>query len=107
MAVCLDDDPQCPSCRARFVPDAEAQTAVATRRPAYAARLGLVSLAVGGGLGPLLGPLTGMTIAKPPTQPGALDLNSLLWGGLGAGIGLAVGYAVGLAVFRPKQAVQT
>jgi hypothetical protein len=86
-----------------FVADpVQLPVARAARRSRYAARLGLVSLAVGGGLGPLVGPLTGVTIVKPPSAPGALDLNSLLWGGLGAAIGLALGYGLGMAVFRSK-----
>jgi len=103
LAVCLDDDPQCPSCRMSFAVDpVELPIARAARRSSYAARLGLVSLAVGAGLGPLVGPLTGATIVKPPTAPGALDLNSLLWGGLGAAIGLTIGYGLGMAMFRSK-----
>jgi hypothetical protein len=102
LAVCLEDDPSCPSCRTPFGGSRDGQAVVVADRPPHATRLALVSLAVGGGLGPLVGPLTGRAIVRVPTPPPALDPNILLWGLLGAALGLAVGYGLGVALFRPK-----
>src|SRR3954470_17435897 len=102
LAVCLEDDPFCPSCRTPFGGSPDGQAVVVANRPHRGTRLALVSLAVGGGLGPLVGPLTGRVIVRVPSPPPALDLNILLWGLLGAALGLAIGYGLGAALYRSK-----
>ena len=102
LAVCLDDDPFCPSCHAPFGGSRDGRAVVVADRQPWAPRIALAGLGVGTVLGPVLGPLTGRSIIQVPSPPPAINPNLLLLTLLGASLGLALGYGVGVALFRPK-----
>jgi hypothetical protein len=90
------EDPRCVACLAPLGCSPAAQPAGGRGR--RAARWGLVALAVGAGLGPILG--DGITlVAKTPGGP---NVNLILWVCLGGGIGAVVGYALGFAMTRQR-----
>ena len=94
LTVCTDDDERCPACRAPLYDEPAALPPAAVGR--RAGRWGLVGLAIGVGLGPVLG---GVLPLVPPS-PGGLNVNLILWACLGGGMGAVAGYLLALARFR-------
>jgi hypothetical protein len=90
------DDPRCVGCLAPLGYNPAARPAAAPGR--RAARWGLVALAVGAGLGPILG--DGITLVA--RTRGGPNVNLLLLACLGSGIGAVVGYVLGFATTRQK-----
>jgi hypothetical protein len=98
LTVCADEDDRCPACRAPLFDEPPALPPAAVGR--RAARWGLVGLAVGAALGPVVG--GGLPLVSPsPTGP---NVNLILWACFGGGVGAVVGYVLGLARFRPRRA---
>jgi hypothetical protein len=90
------DDPRCVACLALLGCNPAAQpVAIPGRR---AARWGLVALAIGAGLGPILG--DGITLVA--RTRGGPNVNLLLLACLGGGIGAVLGYVLGFAATRQR-----
>ena len=97
LTVCTREDTRCLGCGAQFVENVAAMTpAVREKRAAWWA---LAALAVGTGLGPIVGD----NITIIPRTPGGPNVNMILWACLGGGIGAVIGYALALARFRSER----
>jgi len=88
--VGTDEDVRCVSCRAPLGADGGRLPPAAVG--GRVARLALLGLAVGAGLGPIVGD----GIMLVPRTAGGPNVNLILWGCLGGGIGAAIGCALGL-----------
>jgi len=96
LTVGTTDDVQCVACRAPLGDEPNAVRPVDRGR--RAARLGLLFLAIGAGLGPMLGNGTPL-IGRPA---GGQTVNLLLWACLSGGLGAVLGYAIGWARSRRR-----
>jgi len=97
LAVCMDTDPFCFSCRSPFsrkqdnvLPGAEGG------KPPYAARLSMIFMCVGACLGPVVGKEYGFISSS---GGGGIDFGSAMWAGIGAAITGTLGYAIGMMLF--------
>ena len=95
--VCSDDDGQCPACRAP-IEDGPSELSPAARGR-RASRLGLLCLALGAGLGPIIGSSLPL-VARPAGGP---DANLILWACLGGVVGAVAGYVLGLVTSNLRQ----
>jgi hypothetical protein len=96
LAVCLDTDPYCISCRVPFINSRNALPGAENGKPPYATRLSMIF----GALGACLGPVLGADIKLIPSSgDGGLDLNQAVWAGIGAAVAGTVGFAIGMVVF--------
>lgn len=101
LAVCMDTDPFCLSCRAplsggdreNVLPGAEGG------KPLYAQRVSMIFMCVGACVGPIIGK---SLVLVDPTGSGGIDWNQVAWAGLGGGTGSALGWMLGMVLFPPK-----
>jgi len=99
LAVCLDTDPHCFSCRAPFGNSRNVRPGAENGKPPYSTRLSMIF----GCLGACLGPVLGSSITLIPSSGnGGLDLNQACWAGIGAAAGGTVGFVLGMLLFGSK-----
>lgn len=95
LAVCMDTDPFCFSCRAPLGRSSNVLPGAEGGKPPYAARLSAIFMCVGACLGPMLG----AGIELVPVSGGAIDFNQATWAGIGGAAGGTIGMALGMALF--------
>ena len=99
LAVCMDDDPFCFSCRAPFGKNGKVLPGAERGKPPYAARLSMILACVGG----CVAPVFGKDLPVVTTPPGdGIDLNNVIWAGIGGTIAGTLGYALGMMFFGSK-----
>lgn len=95
LAVCLDTDPFCFSCRAPFSKNRHALPGGENGKPPYATRISMIFAL----LGACLVPIVCKGIELIPPSGGGLDLNQICWGGIGGAAGGTLGAAIGMILF--------
>ena len=97
LAICMDTDPFCFTCRAplggkrdNVLPGAE------NGKPPYAQRVATIFMCVGACVGPLIGK---SLVLVDPSASGGIDWNQVTWAGIGGGTGGTLGYALGMLMF--------
>ncbi len=98
LAVCLDTDPYCFSCRAPFGNNRNAPPGAENGKPPYATRLSMIFAVLGACLGPVLG----KDLTLIPSSGGGLDLNQAMWAGIGGAVCGTLGFAIGAMLFGSR-----
>jgi uncharacterized membrane protein YeaQ/YmgE (transglycosylase-associated protein family) len=95
----LDDDPFCFSCRAPFGKNGKILPGAEKGKPAYAVRLSMILGCVGACVGPIFG--RDLVLVESP-HGGGLDLNQVIWAGIGGAVAGTLGLLLGMLLFGDK-----